>query len=145
MAQTVNGELIPIGGGDAIPLVREKLVVGRRDSCDIRMPFPNISSVHCELSFKDGYWYVQDKNSTNGTKVNGMRILRKVLIPNDELSIGKRKFTIHYTLPSDRRLEELMDEEDVMSQSLLERAGLEKSRNDDEEEEHSLGWRAKRQ
>jgi adenylate cyclase len=143
MGQNPHGELVPVGGGDSIPLRREKLVIGRRESCDIRMPYPNISSVHCELTFKDGYWYVQDKNSTNGTKVNGTRVLRKVLIPNDEVSIGKRKFTIHYTLPSDRRLDEIMEEEDIMSQSLLERAGLEKG-NRQEDEEDDLQWKARR-
>ena len=29
------GELIPKGGGDAIPLLKEELLVGRRESCDI--------------------------------------------------------------------------------------------------------------
>ena len=148
MGLDVHGELVPVGGGDTIPLKREKLVIGRRESCDIRMPFPNISSVHCELTFKDGYWTVQDKNSTNGTKVNGMRVPRKMLMPNDELTIGKRKFTIQYTLPADRRLEELLDEEeqDIMSQSLLERAGLEKSKpqEDDEDMGGVPEWRARR-
>src|SRR5262249_3113439 len=71
MSFAANGELVPLGGGDSIPLQREALVIGRRESCDIRMPFPNISGQHCELNFKDGYWTVRDLNSTNGIKVNG--------------------------------------------------------------------------
>ena len=50
-----NGELIPVGGGDNIPLLRVKLTVGRRESCDVEMNFPNISSLHCELIFREGY------------------------------------------------------------------------------------------
>ncbi len=34
------GELVPDGGGDPIPLLREKLTVGRRESCDIVLRFP---------------------------------------------------------------------------------------------------------
>lgn len=121
-----QGELVPVGGGETISLVRSKLSVGRRESCDICLKFPNISSVHCDLVFRDGYWYVYDKGSTNGTKVNGVRVLKKVLIPGDELSFAKRKYTIKYTMPADRRIEDLMDDEDILNQSLLERAGLQK-------------------
>lgn len=138
MATRVQGELIPLGGGDTILLDRERMSVGRRESCDICLRFPNVSSVHCELLFRDGYWYVNDKGSTNGTKVNGLRVIKKVLIPGDELAFGKRKYTVKYTMPSDRRIEDLMDEEDVMQQSLLERAGLEKSRGHDDDEEEEL-------
>jgi adenylate cyclase len=132
-AMRPHGELIPLGGGDTIVLDRERMTVGRRESCDICLRFPNVSSIHCELLFRDGYWYVQDKGSTNGTKVNGMRVLKKVLIPGDELSIAKRKFTVKYNIPSDKRMEELLEEEDVMSQSLLERAGLAKPREIDDD------------
>lgn len=125
MSQEVHGELVPAGGGDTIPLIRAVLTIGRRESCDIRMPFPNISQLHAELSFRDGYWYVRDLNSTNGIKVNGSRVQEKMLHPNDQLMIGKRAYVIHYELPAGRRaMEEI--EEDIMSQSLLEKAGLEK-------------------
>lgn len=121
-----NGELVPTGGGDSIPLVREVLTIGRRESCDICMRFPDISSVHAQLSFQDGYWRIRDLNSTNGIKVNGMRVLEKMLHPNDEVSIGKRRYSILYELPSDRRLAlDESPEEDILSQSLLQRAGLE--------------------
>jgi adenylate cyclase len=122
-----NGELVPTGGGDTIPLVREVLSIGRRESCDICMHYPNVSGLHAELRFVDGYWRIRDMNSTNGVKVNGVRVLDKLLHPNDEISISKRRFTIQYELPAGRRaMEEL--EEDLLSQSLLEKAGLERPR-----------------
>src|SRR5438552_17366640 len=129
MSFRANGELVPVGGGDNVPLIREKLTVGRRDSCDVRLPFPNISGLHAELTFKNGYWYVRDLNSTNGVKVNGVRVLEKMLHPKDKLTIGKRDYVIRYELPADAigKLEEVQ-EEDVMSQSLMEKAGLEKPR-----------------
>jgi pSer/pThr/pTyr-binding forkhead associated (FHA) protein len=127
-----HGELVPIGGGDSIPLTRSMLSLGRRRSCDIFLDFPNVSSVHCELQYKEGYWYIQDKNSTNGTKVNNLRVAtRKLLIPGDEIGIAKRRFTIKYTMPSDKRLEDFMDD-DILSKPLLERAGLQKGRGDEE-------------
>ncbi len=121
-----NGELVPLGGGDSIPLVREVLTIGRRDSCDICMRYPDISSVHAQLTFQEGYWRIRDLNSTNGIKVNGARVLEKLLHPNDELSIGRRrKYRIEYELPTGRRAMEEV-EEDLLGTSLLEKAGLEK-------------------
>jgi adenylate cyclase len=126
MNYQVHGELQPIGGGDAIPLIREVLTLGRRDSCDIPLRFPNISGVHAQLTFRNGYWYLRDMNSTNGVKVNGVRITEKLLHPRDEISIGKRRYLIEYELPADRRALDEVVEEDIMSQSLLEKAGLER-------------------
>jgi adenylate cyclase len=131
MSHEVHGELVPVGGGDSIQLIRPLLTIGRRESCDICMKFPNISGLHAELSFRDGYWFIRDLNSTNGIKVNGARVIEKLVYPRDEISIGKRGYVIQYTLPTNRRaMEEL--EEDIMGQSLLERAGLEKPSRRDE-------------
>lgn len=135
MPTEVKGELHPVGGGDSIPLIRDEMVIGRRESCDIPLRFPNVSSIHCKLFFSDGYWFIQDLNSTNGIKVNGFRVHRKVLLPGDEITIAKRKYIIQYTLAAGRRaLEEIM-EDDIMSQSLLERAGLQRSRRNLDEDE----------
>jgi len=124
MNAQVNGELVPIGGGDPMPLIREVLVVGRRDNCDIKMEFPNISGRHCELLFRQGFWYIRDLNSTNGIKVNGARVQEKLLHSCDEVTIGKRNFQIFYNEPNGHYMREEEEEEDIMSKSLLEKAGL---------------------
>ncbi len=123
-----NGELIPVGGGDAIPLIRQTLSMGRRESCDICLRFPNVSGLHCEMTFQDGYWLIRDMGSTNGIKVNGARVQKKVLHPGDTITIAKRSFTIEYTQTIGKQaLAEIMeDAEDLMDQPLLQRAGLER-------------------
>jgi adenylate cyclase len=123
-----NGELVPVGGGDRIPLVRETLSIGRRESCDIPLRYANVSAIHAVLTFQDGYWRIRDMNSTNGIKVNGQRVVEKLLHPKDIISIAKRRYTIQYELPTNRRAMEEV-EEDILSRSLLERAGLEKPKN----------------
>jgi adenylate cyclase len=130
MIPEANGELVPIGGGDSIPLLRDILTAGRRESCDICLRFANISGVHCEFSFRDGYWYVRDLNSTNGIRVNGVRVTKKLLLPEDEVCIASRTYTIQYSPPNGKPPTDDV-EEDIMSQSLLERAGLEKPRRRD--------------
>ena len=122
------GELIPLGGGDPIPLLKKNLLVGRRESCDIVLRFSNVSAHHCQLLCNGGYWHVKDLKSRNGIKVNGLRVNEKRLDPGDELSIAKHRYDVRYS-PYDLGavgpppVDE--DAEDVMKQSLLERAGLE--------------------
>jgi predicted component of type VI protein secretion system len=130
MSHEIHGELLPLGGGDNIPLIRDRLTIGRRESCDICTQFPNISGLHCELNFRNGYWYIRDLNSTNGIKVNGQRVSAKLLHPGDEVAIGRRRYTIQYNLPADQRALDDEETEDIFSQSLLERAGLEKPKHD---------------
>ena len=80
--------------------------------------------MHAELAFKNGVWYVRDLGSTNGVKVNGERTLRKALRPGDEVAIANHKYTIQYDMTG--AVEDAFAEEDVFSQSLMEKAGLEK-------------------
>jgi pSer/pThr/pTyr-binding forkhead associated (FHA) protein len=130
MARPVLGELVPTGGGDPIPLIKSPMKLGRRESCDICLRFPNISSVHCELSYKDGYWVIRDLNSTNGIKVNGQRLRFRPLRPGDRLTIGKRDYMIQYDLVGSgvKALEAVLAEsDDIYNQSLMEKAGLTKA------------------
>ncbi len=124
---SIRGELIPVGGGDAIPLLTDTITIGRRESCDICLKFQNVSSVHCELAFKGGVWFVRDMGSTNGVKVNGERTQRRPLRPGDEIGISNHKYTIHYEFAEGTAVDDVFaEEEDVFKQSLLEKAGLAK-------------------
>ena len=130
MRKPALGELVPQGGGDAIPLLGSTLTIGRRESCDICLRFPNISTVHCELAYKDGYWVIRDLASTNGIKVNGERLRFRPLRPGDRITIGKRDYIINYELHAQGQsaLESVLTEAaDIQGQSLMEKAGLTKS------------------
>lgn len=129
MSHEVHGELVPVGGGDPIPLIRESMTVGRLESCDICLRLPNVSKKHCRLQFQNGHWYIEDLGSTNGTKINGTRISgRKLMLPGDTLTLAKRTWKMEYTATGERPSAEELVEEDVMGQSLLEKAGLAKRR-----------------
>jgi adenylate cyclase len=119
--KSMLGELVPCGGGDPIPLVKDKLLLGRRGSCDISLRFPNVSSHHCQLELLNGYWFVRDLNSRNGIKVNGVRCESKWLMPGDVLAIAKHRYELLYTPEGDAPP---AGDEDPFSVSLLEKAGL---------------------
>lgn len=121
------GQLVPLGGGDSIPLLKPKLVVGRRESCDVVLRFGNVSSKHCELTLESGYWYVTDLQSSNGTKVNGLRVPEKRLDPGVILSVAKHRYKVDYDPtelgafgppPPDTL------QKNIFSKGLLEAAGL---------------------
>ena len=57
------GRMIPLGGGDDVPLLKKSLLVGRRESCDIVLRFANVSAHHCQFYIQGGYWYVKDNES----------------------------------------------------------------------------------
>lgn len=133
----VLGELIPLKGGDPIPLLKRRVVIGRRADCDIVLAYPNVSSQHCELVFAEGVWIVKDLGSTNGVKVNGQKIEKKRLGPGDELAVArKHRFRVDYV--PDPSAKFTADEPaapaspkqsasgNVFGRSLLEAAGLAK-------------------
>lgn len=115
------GQLLPVGGGDPIPLLKPKLLVGRRTRCDICLDFPNVSSHHCELEYRSGYWHARNLSNSNGTKINGERIFEKFLQPGDTIAFAKHAFEIDYTPDPTAPPPQ---EEDPFAKSLLEKAGL---------------------
>lgn len=126
--------MVPLAGGDPIPLVKDKIVIGRRPDCDIQLEHANVSSRHCELRFTRGTWIVKDLGSTNGVRVNGSKVEKKRLTPGDELTIArKHHFRVDFDgsgyVPTEKSIAEAEIEagdEDIFKQSLLQRAGLER-------------------
>jgi adenylate cyclase len=125
--------IIPTVGGDPIPLVKDRILIGRRDDCDIRLEFANISGKHCELVWDGNLWLVRDLQSANGTKVNGEKIQKHAIYPGDQLTLArKHHFRIEYETKYVDRPVSIVDEEqdqNIMGKSLLERAGLQKARD----------------
>src|SRR5205823_10027293 len=50
--------------------------------------------MHCVIVKTDGLLLLRDLGSTNGTRVNGQRIRRAALLPNDQLTIANYKFRV---------------------------------------------------
>jgi adenylate cyclase len=123
------GTLVPMGGGDPIPFCKHQLLVGRAESCDIVLRFPNVSAQHCQFELHAGYWVVTDLDGRNGTKVAGERVTRKRIDPGQRVSIAKHDYTLEYS-PEDNGAigpPPIEDEiEQFMNASLLQRANLQR-------------------
>lgn len=80
--------LIQLGGGPDIPLIAERIVIGRADQSDLQVPEPSVSGRHCELHFDGSSWWINDFKSRNGTRVNGKPVNRRQITDGDVISIG---------------------------------------------------------
>lgn len=91
----MRAQLVPLKGGRPIPIVRDVTLVGRKkDLCDIVIDRSSISKLHCLLVRSDGLLFLRDLGSTNGTKVNGQRVVRGALLPGDELAFASERFRV---------------------------------------------------
>jgi pSer/pThr/pTyr-binding forkhead associated (FHA) protein len=86
--------LVPLEGGAPIEIVKDLVLVGRKEDCDVRLDHKSISKLHCVLVKTDGLLLLRDLGSTNGTRVNGQRVRRAALLPNDQLQIASLRYAV---------------------------------------------------
>jgi pSer/pThr/pTyr-binding forkhead associated (FHA) protein len=65
-----------------------EMVLGRRRDCDVVLSSAAVSRRHAQLLFRDGNWVIRDLGSTNGTRVNGVRVARRRLRAGDSVAVG---------------------------------------------------------
>jgi hypothetical protein len=73
---------------------QEELLLGRHPACDVVLGDLSVSRRHARLRYCDGRWTLCDLESTNGTKVNGIRVGRCALHPGDRLALGSERLVV---------------------------------------------------
>src|SRR5213078_546516 len=91
----MRAQLQPLDGGPPFDVVKDLIVVGRKEDCDLRLNHKSVSKLHCVIVKTDGLLLLRDLGSTNGTRVNGQRVRRAALLPNDQLSIASFRFKVY--------------------------------------------------
>jgi len=65
------------------------VVIGRAAGCDLLVKDPSISTRHCRLTATPQGFVLEDLGSTNGTYVNGVRVVRPTLVQrHDRITLG---------------------------------------------------------
>lgn len=59
--------------------------IGRKAGCSLQLQSKTVSSHHADLTCRDGQLYLIDRQSTNGTYLNGRRIADMVSLKKDDL------------------------------------------------------------
>lgn len=78
---------------------KEEYIIGKNSDCtDLTVDFSKaVSNRHCCIICKDGISYIKDLKSTNGTFLNGVRILnddQKQIKPGDRIKIANCEFVV---------------------------------------------------
>lgn len=84
---------IVYGSGQRLALNEQVATVGRLSDCQIVFDDSNVSRHHAEFSPIPGGWLVRDLGSTNGTSVNGVKIVEQVLQHGDVVTFGSSSVT----------------------------------------------------
>lgn len=84
----------PNGSRKDFPLVNNRTIIGRAESCDLQIPLLSVSRRHCEISIEGDKLTVKDLASSNGTYVNNERINKSEVKAGDRLVIGPVVFTM---------------------------------------------------
>jgi len=77
--------------GDAIKLRRDATIIGREKG-DVLVSDTEVSSTHCQIQNINGTYHLFDMNSTNGTFLNKVRVVKVKLNDGDTITIGKTSF-----------------------------------------------------
>jgi len=78
--------------GQRFTVGSQPITFGRGEQNDIVVPSERASRVHAELRQEDGGYVIEDRQSRNGTWVNGTRVTVQRLAPGDEIVIGEDGF-----------------------------------------------------
>ncbi len=77
------------------PITGQKVIFGRAEDCDLRVPLLSVSRHHCQMTLTDEDIKVEDMGSSNGTYVNNERVTEQTVVSaGDRLVIGPIMFTV---------------------------------------------------
>jgi predicted component of type VI protein secretion system len=87
-------QLVALSGGPSILLDKPILLIGRHPECDIQIDSRKVSRRHCCIAQVHDYLLIRDLGSTNGIRINGVRVVEGHIKPGDELTIGSNRYQV---------------------------------------------------
>jgi pSer/pThr/pTyr-binding forkhead associated (FHA) protein len=68
---------------------QSEVILGRDQTCDITLVDESVSAHHAKLSFHHGQWWLEDLESTNGTRLNLDKLTTATVVTSgDEIKCG---------------------------------------------------------
>jgi len=75
--------------GRRVPLTRAAFTIGRSSRCDLFVDQEAVSRRHAKIVHDGGAHTLHDLGSSNGTRVNDVRVTERVLVDGDRIQIGQ--------------------------------------------------------
>jgi hypothetical protein len=82
---------IVLPSGDRFTLTESIITIGRHPDSNLVLADPNVSRNHAEIRPQGDRYEIVDLGSTNGSRVNGVRVSTQVLNDGDELMFGNTR------------------------------------------------------
>jgi predicted component of type VI protein secretion system len=89
-------QLVALSDGPSILIDKPILLLGRHPECDVQIESRKISRRHCCIAQVNDYLVVRDLDSTNGIRINGVRVVEGRLRPGDEVTIGNHRYQVSW-------------------------------------------------
>jgi pSer/pThr/pTyr-binding forkhead associated (FHA) protein len=89
---------------------KDSFTIGRSNECDVHLNDTLISRVHVVFTRRWNQIWLEDKNSSNGTFLNGTRIVQGTpvnVVPADRIQLGRSEYVICVELETEEVPEEL--------------------------------------
>ena len=84
-----NTYFLVLPDGTRQQLTEDAITIGRSSTCNVVIADTNVSRVHAQLRLVDGVWSIEDRGSTNGTRVNQETLTAAVqLAGGEEIAFG---------------------------------------------------------
>jgi pSer/pThr/pTyr-binding forkhead associated (FHA) protein len=89
-------QLLALTEGPHIAVDKPILLLGRHQECDVQIPSRKISRRHCCIAQIDDHLVIRDLFSTNGIRVNGLKMSEGILRDGDEVTIGNMSYRVQF-------------------------------------------------
>ena len=75
--------------------MKSRTVIGRGSDADVTISDPGTSRRHVEILWDGERAMVRDMNSTNGTLLDGRKVVEAALAPDSTVTIGRTDIVFH--------------------------------------------------
>ena len=89
-------QLVALTEGPDLLLDKPILLLGRHQECDIQLNSRKISRRHCCIAQINNGLVIRDLCSTNGIRINGIRVAEGYLKAGDQVTIGNYHYRIQW-------------------------------------------------
>jgi pSer/pThr/pTyr-binding forkhead associated (FHA) protein len=87
-----------VGGaimGHRALITQADTLVGRSTVCDVQVYDPKVSRQHFRIRYANGGFFLQDQESSRGTRINGEDVLAQRLQDGDQIRLGDSSLVFH--------------------------------------------------
>ena len=95
---SIRASLKLLGSAETVhAIVMARTIVGRGENCDIQLKDERASRKHASILYVGNEFRIRDEGSSNGTFLNGSRVVEYALRDGDELLIGDARLAFSVT------------------------------------------------